>query len=206
MRAHLLVASLLVVALLTAGLLTLFWPGGEEQLAPAGTTAGQPPAGATRKIKAMLFYVSASGDRLVPTEREVPFAEGTLAQAHMIIEAQIAPAPSGTLSAIPAGTTLRALYVTERGDAFVDLSREVSAAHPGGSLNEILTVYSIVEALTTNLPAIRAVQILVDGHEVDTLRGHVDLRRPLSKDNEWVEAARAAHTSPATDAARSTGG
>ena len=32
-----------------------------------------------------------------------------------------------------------------------------------------------------NLPAITAVQILIDGQEVETLAGHVDLRRPLSQ-------------------------
>ena len=46
--------------------------------------------------------------------------------------------------------------------------------------------YSIVNALTVNLPAIQRVQILVDGKEVDTLAGHVDLRHPLAKSLEWV--------------------
>jgi hypothetical protein len=73
------------------------------------------------------------------------------------------------------------VYVSEQGVAFVDFSRELVAAHPGGSLNELLTVYSVVDALTANLPAVRAVQLLVDGREVDTLAGHVDLRRPLGK-------------------------
>ena len=31
-----------------------------------------------------------------------------------------------------------------------------------------------------------AVQILVDGREVDTLAGHVDLRRPLERNMKWV--------------------
>jgi hypothetical protein len=48
-------------------------------------------------------------------------------------------------------------------------------------------VYSIVNALTMNLPAVTSVQVLVDGKEVDTLVGHVDLRRPLTKNVSWVE-------------------
>jgi hypothetical protein len=63
----------------------------------------------------------------------------------------------------------------------------VSTAHPGGALDELLTVYSVVNAVTTNLPAVRAVQILVDGHEVDTLAGHVDLRRPLPRGAAWIQ-------------------
>ena len=91
------------------------------------------------------------------------------------------------MSAVPPGTTLRAVFVTEKGQAFVDLSSEVVTAHPGGTLNELLTVYTFVNALTTNLPAVTSVQVLVDGKEVDTLAGHVDLRRPLAKNVAWVQ-------------------
>jgi hypothetical protein len=48
-------------------------------------------------------------------------------------------------------------------------------------------VYTLVNALTENLPAITAVQVLVDGKEVETLSGHIDLRRPLAKNLTWVE-------------------
>ena len=44
----------------------------------------------------------------------------------------------------------------------------------------------IVHALTFNLPAVTSVQLLVDGKEVDTLAGHVDLRRPLSKNLQFA--------------------
>ena len=63
----------------------------------------------------------------------------------------------------------------------------MSAAHTGGALDEVLTVYTIVDALTTNLPAVTSVQLLVDGKQVDTLAGHVDLRHPLAKNLAWVE-------------------
>ena len=45
----------------------------------------------------------------------------------------------------------------------------------------MLTVYTLVGALTVNLPAVTTVQLLVDGKEVETLAGHVDLRRPLMR-------------------------
>ena len=79
-----------------------------------------------------------------------------------------------------------ALYLSELGDVFVDLSEEVTLGHSGGSLEELFTVYAIVNALTTNLPAINAVQILVNGREVDTLVGHVDLQNPLERNMQWV--------------------
>ena len=144
-----------------------------------------PPPGVPR-ITATLFYGSADGDALVAVRREVALAEGTVPQAREILEAQLQSAPEPYATVIPEGTALRAFYATERGDAFVDLSPEVSTKHPGGSSTELLTVYAIVNAVAANLPTIQRVQILIDGREVDTLAGHVDLRRPLERDFSMV--------------------
>jgi spore germination protein GerM len=154
-------------------------------VAAVGAAAPAPAASAVRKITATLFYVSDDGMQLTPMQREVPFAAATADQARAIVEAQLALAPP-LVSAIPPDTKLRDVFITERGDAFVDLSGEVSSRHSGGSLDEIFTVYTIVDALTVNLPAIKRVQILVDGKEVDTLAGHVDLRHPLAKSLDWT--------------------
>jgi hypothetical protein len=189
-------ARALAMAALTATALVLAWllfiglprwygaPTATRAVAAPSATAPLPPG---RKIKARLFYVADDGLRLVASERDVPFGEGTVQQAREIISVQIAPVAEPLLSAVPPGTRLRSLFVGERGDAYVDLSRELSSSHEGGSLNELLTVYTIVNALTANLPAITAVQLLVDGKEVDTLAGHVDLRRPLTQNLAWVQ-------------------
>lgn len=151
-----------------------------------GTAA---PAAETPHIAATLFYATAEGDALVPVRREVPLAARLEDQGRQILIAQLAPAPQPYVSAIPPGTTLRAFFITERGDAFVDLSREVSTAHPGGSLTELLTVQTLVNAVIANLPAVQRVQIMVEGREVDTIAGHVDVRRPLARDTSLVREA-----------------
>ena len=91
------------------------------------------------------------------------------------------------------GMTLKAMRfgnffisISPSGEAFVDLSPEIVKGHIGGVLPEALTVYALVNAITTNLADVTAVQILVDGAEVDTLTGHLDLRHPLPKALEWV--------------------
>ncbi len=153
---------------------------------PAGASTAEPTMAQTpvRKIKAQLLYVSEDGTRLKGVEQDVPYAEGPLEQAREILNAQMAPVAPPLVSAIPTNTSLRALFITPQGQAFVDLSTDVSTAHPGGSVSELLTIYTVVHALTLNLPAVTAVQLLVDGKEVDTLAGHVDLRRPLAKSVE----------------------
>jgi hypothetical protein len=144
------------------------------------------PAPGVPRITATLFYGSANGQALVPVRREVALAEGVVPQAREILRMQLQGAASPYISVIPNGTSLRAFYVTERGDAFVDLSPEASSAHRGGSSAELLTVYAIVNAVTSNLPGIQRVQILIDGREADTLAGHVDLRRPLQADQSLI--------------------
>jgi spore germination protein GerM len=126
--------------------------------------------------------------RLQAADREVPFGEGTLEQARHLVEALIEPAPEPLLSALPQGTRLRGIYVTASGTVFVDMSQEVASGQPGGILEEELAVYSVVNTLADNLPAVTSVQVLVDGHEVDTLAGHVDLRHPLVKNAALSEA------------------
>ncbi len=158
-------------------------PGSSVAQAPV-VKAPAPPG---RKIKARLFFLTDEGTRLTGVEQDVAYAEGAIEQAKAIIEAQIAPAADPFVSPVPPGTKLRALFVTPKGEAYVDLSSEIALSQPGGSLNEMLTVYSIVNALTVNLPAISTVQVLVDGREMDTLAGHVDLRRPLIKNLNWVD-------------------
>ncbi len=158
---------------------------GPTKAVSAAPAAAPAPVG--RKIKARLFYVAEDGQHLTSVEREVAYGEGAVAQAREIVSAQLAAVTEPLVSPIPPGTNVRALYITDRGDAYVDLSREVSTAHPGGTTTELLTVYAIVDALTVNLPAVRAVQILVEGKEQDTLAGHVDLRRPHEKNLELVQ-------------------
>jgi hypothetical protein len=151
---------------------------------PAATAGAAAPAPAVPRIKATLYFQSEDGLHLVATEREVPLAEGAVAQARSILEAQLSAQPTAPLlSTIPKGTALRGIFVSDRNEVFVDLDPSIRKAHPGGTLQELMTVYTIVNAVLTNLPDLQQVQILIGGQEADTLAGHVDLRRPLRKND-----------------------
>lgn len=161
-------------------------------------------SGGVAHITATFYYTREDGQSLVGVRREVPLAEGRVEQGRQILMLALTPAPADYLSPIPRGTTLRAFYVTEGGEAYVDLSQHVSSGHPGGTLAEMLTVAAIVNDVTANLPAVQRVQILVEGRQVDTLAGHVDLRRALTRDDvalaEPQEPAPAATTGSAPGA------
>jgi spore germination protein GerM len=175
-------ALLGLLALAAASILErLLTPRPQPAAALAPVTAPE-----TAHIAATLFFGSSDGQALASVRREVPLAADAVAQGREILLAQLQSAPPPYVSVIPAGTTLRAFYLTERGDAFVDLSQQVSSAHPGGAFHEMLTAQAIVNAVAVNLPTVRRVQILVEGKEVDTLAGHLDLRRPLEPDRSLL--------------------
>ena len=184
-------AALVILWMLFAG------PSGRSPTG-AGRNAAPDASDASPPNTAVLFYVAQDGTALVQHEREVPLGENTLARARIIAEQQLAAPETPLISPFPEGTRLRAIYLTAGGDAFVDLTPEVTLSHPGGSLDELFTVYALVNALTSNLPEVSAVQILIEGQEVDTLAGHVDLRRPLGPNMKWVSQA-----DPASGAERS---
>ena len=105
-------------------------------------TSTPAPEALVPKIKTRLFYVAEDGLRLASVERDIPYARQTADQAREIVNAQIAPVPPPLVSAIPPGTTLRALYIAPKGDAYVDLSQDVATAHPGGSQNRLLNQFA----------------------------------------------------------------
>lgn len=150
--------------------------------------ADAPPAATSsaRRIQATLFYVSDDGAELIQVPRDVPFGDTPALQARYIVEAQLATPSAEFASAIPPGVKVRSLFIGTHGEAYVDLSPEIVSGHHGGSLDEALTVFAIVNAVTSNLPDVSAVQILVDGKEVDSLAGHIDLREPISRANAWI--------------------
>ena len=181
-------AFVLVMALVGALLFAIAprWSRSSQARA-AAAPAPAAPATPGRKIKARLFYMADDGARLTGVEREVAYGEGAAEQARQILEAQIAPVSEPLVSAIPPATKVRAVFLTDRAEAFVDFNSELTTGHTGGSTDEILTVYAIVNALTSNLPAVKSVQILVNGKQMETLAGHVDLRRPLAQNLAWVQ-------------------
>lgn len=181
-------AVLFAVGLFT-GLGRLLRQPAPSDVATENAAPPPPPPAETPvpKIKATLYFASEDGMHLVPTEREVPLAEGAVAQARTVLEAQLgAEAPAPLVSTIPKGTALRGIFVSERNEAFVDLDPSIRTSHPGGTQLELLTVYTIVNSVLTNLPSLQEVQILIGGQEADTLAGHVDLRRPLRKNDALV--------------------
>lgn len=143
------------------------------------------------KSDVTIYFPSASGDELTGETREIVDTKGPADRGAQILAALLeGPRTESALPAVPPGTTLRRLWVRDDGCAYADFSEELLSGATGGSADEILTVYAIVDSLTSNVPAIRRVGILVAGREPETF-GHLDLRRPLPPDPTLAPPANA---------------
>ena len=108
----------------------------------------------------------------------------------MVVEELARGSQMGLLPSLPPGTRVLEVFVTARGVAYVDLSKEAATAVGRGSDDELITVYSVVNSLTSNFPsAVKRVQIVIEDHQVPTLAGHVDLTRPLAPDMTYLAAS-----------------
>ena len=131
----------------------------------------------------IFFPGSEAGDVVLVAQDQMIFRSAELAnRAKQVLQKVLeGPTAPGLFPSIPKDTKLLEVFIDDAGVAYVDFSDTLSANHPGGMLNEQVTVYSIVNSLTYNLPEIRQVKILVGGAEKETLAGHV-LLLPLEMD------------------------
>jgi hypothetical protein len=76
---------------------------------------------------------------------------------------------------LPQGSDIRSVYLVDPGLAVIDINAAFADGHRSGVLSEELTVASLIQTLSANLPGILKVKILVEGKERQTLAGHADL-------------------------------
>lgn len=159
-------------------------------LEPRQTTSPPRPSLSTtsEQRETNIYFADMYAAKLVPERRLAKLNAGTVADAKTVIEALIkGPQSAELLPTIPADTRLLNAYAI--GDLLIlDFTHELQTNHTGGSSGEILTVYSIVNTVALNIGGIRAVQVLVEGEEVESLSGHLDLTRPLSPNMKRLAA------------------
>jgi hypothetical protein len=76
---------------------------------------------------------------------------------------------------LPPGSDIRSVYLVDPGLAVIDVNAAFADGHRSGVLAEELTVASLIQTLSANIPGILKVKILVEGKQRDTLAGHADL-------------------------------
>lgn len=128
-----------------------------------------------------LFLLDPTSLTLVPVkiERRLHRTELTK-RLSQVVTALIQETPPNFRNTIPRGTLLNETYIDTQQTAYLDFSSHLSDGHIGGTTAELLTIMAILKTVFDAFPDdIKQVQILIDGEEVKTLAGHLNLSQPL---------------------------
>ena len=143
-----------LTALVLTGVVTLFslWTANLPAQQKA-TTNPDTAIGTNRKQNKSvvhLYFMDKNNQFLIAEERALSQTGGPIRFGQAIVEALIEGPGQKLAPTIPQNTRLRALFISEEGTCYVDLSVDIQENHPGGVATELLTVYSIVNSLTSN--------------------------------------------------------
>lgn len=131
-----------------------------------------------------LYFIEETGTEayLVPERRTISrTGEPHLAAVKELIKG---PKTEGLQPVFSPRTKVRGLKI-EDGLAVIDLSREAGKTSRG-AWGEALAVSAVVNTLT-KFPEVEEVRILIEGKEVETLSGHMDLTGPLRRNEQVVK-------------------
>jgi germination protein M len=134
------------------------------------------------------FYQSVNGDYLIPLKKKIKKFSDMKEQIKEVIIGLFEGVGSDEryINLFSSKIKLNNLFIVNKDIVVVDINREIFTKLLGSSIDEILTIYSIVDTICFNFPYIKGVQIIVDGRQMETLSGHIDISRPLRMDARWI--------------------
>ncbi len=138
-----------------------------------------------KSMRVKVYYPDDSGMRLVEVEREIIVDDKT-DKYTAAVEALLDEPDEDNLTRIfPKNAAIHSVTVAN-GTATVDLDGGITKGFVGGSTGEEFLIGSVVDTLT-NFPEVTRVKFLVDGQDIETLSGHMDLSTPLERMSSLTE-------------------
>ena len=133
-----------------------------------------PVAGATEQVT--LFVAYDDTGVLLAQPARIPLPSVRQQRAEELLRSLLALyLDKASPHPLPEGADVRSVYLVDPGLAVIDINAAFADGHRSGVLSEELTVASMIQTLSANLPGILRVKILVEGKQRDTLAGHADL-------------------------------
>lgn len=152
----------------------------------SGSNTVAPPKKSEKKeLTVKVYYPNDDGSKLVAVSRKVTVTDGSDKYTAAIQSLMQGTKEKGQSTILPRQTKLRSVKLQD-GVASVDFSGDLIKHFVGGSTGEEMLVGSVVNTLT-EFPEVKAVQILIDGHSVETLAGHMDLTVPIKRMDAIVQ-------------------
>lgn len=133
-----------------------------------------PASGSSEQVTLYVAYDSPGV--LLPEVDSLPLPADRQQRARELLRALISRyLDKSSPHTLAPGSDIREVYLMDPGLAVIDINAELANGHRSGILVEELTVASMVQTLSSDVPGITQVKFLVDGKERETLAGHADL-------------------------------
>ncbi len=145
-------------------------------------SSSEKPSSSTSGSK--LYYPDATATKLVSVKKKLDITKEDKynAAVHALMQD---PKEKTVTGIFPKTAKLRSVRL--QGDvAVVDFDSNIRKGFSGGSTGERFLVGSVVNTLT-NFPEIKKVRFLLDGKEIESLAGHMDLTEPVARMNSLME-------------------
>lgn len=127
-----------------------------------------------------IYLLESNGLELTPFRFELRLYTEPTEQLKQILSALIQTTPTNYRNPIPRGTVLNEVYIDTQKTAYLDFSHHLADGQIGGTTAEYMSVTAILRTVFDALPDdIKYIQILIDGKEVETLAGHINISQPL---------------------------
>ncbi len=140
------------------------------------------------KITYTLFLPSKNRNFLIPIQVEVAKFNSELENIKTLLQKLMnMKAEDSYFSPFPENIKLLDIFITKNRILVLNFSRDILINKFSGSNDEIFTVFSIVNSIIYNFPDIKSVKFLIEGREIETLYGHIDMRFPLRFSSRWVK-------------------
>lgn len=134
-----------------------------------------------------LYFGDQDASGLLEERRMVPHAgDDFTALSQIVNELARGPEAAEMTAVIPVQTRLLGVRKIDASTLKLDFSRELAQYHPGGSSSELLSVHSLANSIAAYLPEFTQFEFWIEGSKVESLKGHVDLSRPVRLDPNWV--------------------
>lgn len=156
----------------------------QEARTTLNQVALQSQTGGTQNVT--LYFPAYDQDALVGESRQVTWPVDDADRVREILLALIEGSRQGRGRAMSPSAGIRAVFLLPDGTATVDFTKDVLSDFSPGIESETLAVYSIVDSLASNIPAVKRVRITIQGQQVDTLDGHADLTVSFVPDSSRI--------------------
>ena len=137
------------------------------------------PATQAQKISVKVYYPDDAGINLVAVKRNIEI-KSEAEKYFAVVKLLMTPPTEKDLTIIFPNNAKINDVKFDNGTVIVDFDKNITKSFAGGSTGEELLVNSVVKTLT-EFKEVKQIRFLVDGEEIETLSGHMDLSEPIKR-------------------------